>query len=79
MKKAIVLIVLFITLFSIVSCGSVKEVDDYDTAIIDYPGESRKIIEVANWRYCDNDMIQITDEDGRVWLVHASNCILVKD
>lgn len=83
MKKVITLILMAMMLFSLCSCGN-RDVFDtvkkYNKAIIAFPDGTSKTIEVKQWRdYDDGDQLQITAKDGTVYLVHAENCILVRE
>jgi len=84
MKKiiAIILGVLIIAcLFT--GCGFNKQIVDlnyeYDTAIIDMFDGTSKTIKIAKWRDYDGEQLQITDTEGKVWLVSSFNCHLVNE
>lgn len=81
MKK--VFAVITILTMMVVFSGCNKQIIDlqysYKYAIINrYDGE--QIIKISSWRdYSDGDQIQITAEDGTVYLLHSSKVILVSD
>ena len=83
MKKAIAIIILVCLLLAMVSCGNMDLIDTvyrYDKAIISFPDGTSKTIEVLSWTdYEDGDQLQITAEDGTVYLVHSVNCVLVRE
>lgn len=61
-------------------CGYNKQIIDLDysfnKAIIEGVGE----INIKSWRDYDNsDMVQVTSKDGKVYLTHSNNVILVYD
>ena len=83
MKKVITLILTVMMLFTLCSCGNMAIVDTvytYDKAIIEFPDGTTKTIEIKQWQdYEDGEQLQITAQDGTVYLVHAENCILVRE
>ena len=83
MKKFIVLIMIIAALFAFSGCGN-KDLWDtvytYDYAIVYFPDGTAGRIEIKSWTdYEDGDQIQIIAKDGSVYLVHSSNCVLVKE
>lgn len=67
---------------SLAACGNRQFIDTtytYDRAIISLP--DGKVIdgEIQSWRdYDDGDQIQVT-VDGKTYLVHSSNIVLITD
>lgn len=50
----------------------------YDRAIIELPGGESLDVQIEQWAANANQGIyQIRSKDGRIYLVHASDCILV--
>ena len=80
MKKLIIVILIAATL---TSCGNKSLFDTvygYDTAIISLPDGTVKTIEIKEWTdYEDGDQLQIAAKDGTVYLVHSTNCVLIKE
>jgi hypothetical protein len=83
MKKFIMFIAMLTVTTTLMSCGNRTVFDlvyNYDTAIISLPDGTVKTIEIKEWMdYEDGDQLQITDKDGTVYLVHSTNCVLIKD
>jgi major membrane immunogen (membrane-anchored lipoprotein) len=83
MKKIIAAIVLVCMLITLVACGNMDMMDTvytFDYAIIRMPNGTTETVEVKRWLDFDTgDQIQITAKDGTVYLVHSSNCILVRE
>ena len=83
MKKIILAIVAICLLAALVGCGNKDFIDTvytYDYAIISLPDGSSKKVDIKKWTdYSDGDQIQIIAEDGTVYLVHSTNCVLVRE
>ena len=83
MKKIIAVFLLILALISLISCGNKDMFDTvytFDYAIVSFPDGSTKTIEIEKWTdYEDGEQLQITAEDGTVYLVSSYNCILVKE
>lgn len=82
MKKLIVLICVFVLICS-VFCGCEYNRTVFDTtysfteAVI-FRADGEEHVIVKSWcDYENSDMIQITLEDGTVYLTHSSNVILI--
>ena len=60
--------------------GCNKQVFDLDYAFKEaYIIDTDETIKIKSWcDYGDSDMIQFTDTDGKVYLTHSSNVILMK-
>ena len=84
MKKIIALMLItVIGIGMLVGCGN-KQIFDFnqkfDYAIVSFPDGSAKKIELKRWTdYADGDQLQLTAKDGTVYLVHATNCVLVSE
>lgn len=83
MKKIIAAIIMIVMVLTLTACGN-RDVFDtvytYDYAIISLPNGTSEKIEIKQWRdYEDGDQIQITAEDGTVYLVSSVNCVLVRE
>lgn len=81
MKKAIVWIFVLVTLLSLTACN--KQMVDltysYERAILSLP--NGEVIEgkVSSWTdFEDGDQIQVRI-DGKTYLVHSSNIVLISD
>lgn len=86
MKKiltvALLVLLMVVTSLAVVSCGN-KDVFDtvysYERAIVTLPDGTIIEGEVENWRdYPDGDQIQVKI-DGKTYLVHSSNVVLISD
>ena len=82
MKKTIALFMILVALLSMSGCN--RDVVDivwrYDYAIIALPDGTSKKVEIKSWTdYEDGDQIQITATDGTVYLVHSTDCVLVRE
>jgi len=83
MKKIIMTSVILSTmLFTMVGCN--KSIFDteytFSKAIINLDNERTIEVEIAEWKdFDDGDQIQVKTTDGKVYLCHSSNCILVKE
>ena len=42
-------------------------------------GDETKEIEIKKWTDYDGEQLQITDEDGNIYLVSSINCTLIKE
>lgn len=64
----------------IVLSGCNKQVFDFDYAFKEaYIIDTGETIKIKSWNDYDNsDMIQFTDTDGKVYMTHSSNVILMK-
>ena len=52
----------------------------FDRAMIAMPDGTCVELKISNWTdYGDGDQIQIKATDGKTYLVHATNCVLIKD
>ena len=83
MKKIILAFVLICLLIALGGCGNKDFIDTvytYDYAIISMPDGTSIHVDIKKWTdYADGDQIQIIAEDGTVYLVHATNCVLVRE
>lgn len=79
-KKAAV--ALLVAMCSMTACGNRKMGDwnyTYNKAIIEIKdGELMEVV-IKNWCELDSGFIQITTQDGKIYLTHATKCILVKE
>ena len=52
----------------------------FDKAIIDLGNGQMITVEVASWiDYENSDQLQIKSKDGKTYLVHSSDCILINE
>lgn len=67
-------------LCTIMLTGCNKQMLDLDYAFKEaYIVDTGETINIKSWRDFDNsDMIQFTDTDGKVYMTHSSNVILMK-
>ena len=84
MKRKIILLCATAALaLGISGCGNKDMFDtvhSYDYALVTMPDGGVQKIEIKSWiDYEDSDQLQITATDGTVYLVHSTNCILVKE
>lgn len=83
MKKIIAIILsAFMLVATLTGCGN-KDLWDtnytYDKAIISMPDGTILEGKISNWTdYKDGDQIQVTI-DGKVYLVHSSNIVLINE
>lgn len=62
------------------ACGNKTLIDthySFDTAIID-TGLEVITVEIKSWKDFEDGEYQIVAEDGNVYLVHISNCTIIK-
>ena len=85
MKKKFAALVISLGLGVMVftGCGNVDMVDTvytYDKAIIDLGNGKVIEVDVKSWRdYEDGEQLQITAEDGTVYLTSANRCTLIRE
>ena len=82
MKKIIAIFMLIVALVSMSACNKdlIDTVYSYDYAIIEFPDGTSKKVEIKQWTdYEDGDQIQIKATDGTIYLVHSTDCVLVKE
>lgn len=81
MKKLLAIVCVIALLCSaLCACGNMTLIDTTYTfteaAIMRYDGEQH--VKIKSWcDYENSDMIQLTLEDGTVYLTHSSNVILI--
>ena len=81
MKKAIILVLTLILAFSLTACN--KQMVDltysYERAILSLPNGEVVEGKVSSWTdFEDGDQIQVRI-DGKTYLVHSSNIVLISD
>ena len=77
---AIAVVVLIVCMCT--GCGNVQMVDTvytYGRAIIEMPGGEVIEVDIKKWGDYDGEQLQITAEDGTIYLVSSFNCILIRD
>ncbi len=83
MKKIIAILTIIFALLAVTACGNRDMFDTvytYDYAIVSFPDDTVEKIKIKQWKdYEDGEQIQIATKDGTVYLVHADNCILVRE
>ena len=78
---ATLMIVSLMSMICLSSCNKtiVDTTYTFDKAII-HLGEEYITIKVKSWTYYqDGDQIQVTADDGTIYLVHSSNITLIKE
>jgi hypothetical protein len=82
MKKILIAIILFVTVFTSAACGNNQIFDTvytYDRAIISLPDGTKIEGHVEGWKeYDDSDSIQIKI-DGRYYYTHLQNVVLIAE
>ena len=81
MKKAIIVLGLIVCIITCISGCNVDIIDTvwkYDTAITRWPDGSTKVIKIHSWRDYEGEQIQITGEDGTVYLLNSVNTVLIR-
>lgn len=83
MKKLITILLLTALILATAGCGN-KQVFDFeyvfDYAIVRFPDGEVRTIEIEKWRdYDDGEQLQITDKEGRIYLVSSINTVMVKE
>lgn len=77
------IILIVIMIFSLSACGFNKQIIDftykYDTAIINMFDGTTKTVKVKSWTDYDGEQLQITDTEGKTWLVSSINCHLINE
>lgn len=80
MKKARILIGLLLLIVMVTGCN--YEIIDttytYNKAICEI-GNEIKEIKIKKWTDYEGEQLQITDEDGNVYLISSYNCVLIKE
>ena len=85
MKRVIAIILSIILMLGLFSgcAGYNRQIVDfnyeYNTAVIDMFDGTTKTIKIKKWRDYEGEQIQITDENGDVWLVSSINCHLINE
>lgn len=79
MKKKILILSMIIGL-STTGCNyaMVDTTFKYDTAIIKLANDEVIVVEVKSWTDYDGEQLQITGEDGTVYLTNSYRCDLIK-
>lgn len=83
MRNRIIAVTIGILLaMSLTACGNKQLIDThyvFNKAIINTHTEVITV-DVKSWKdYEDGDQIQITTTDGKTYLVHSSQCTLIKE
>ena len=82
MKKIAALALVIALIVGLTACGNQMLLDTvytFDTAIIKMPDGEVLTVEIEKWSdYEDGDQLQIIAKDGTVYLVHSTNCVLMR-
>lgn len=79
MKK---LLVSLFAVFMLAGCGNSTIIDTnytFDKAIVKMPGGEVKEFKIKQWADYDGEQIQITTEEGNIYLFSTFNCVLVNE
>ena len=86
MKKAFAVIAVVLMTMVVLAGCDFRGYDWIDTnysfnkALIKMPDGSVQTVEIEKWADAsDGEQLTITAKDGTIYLVHATNCILVKE
>lgn len=89
MKKIIgfltgIIITICVMIFAFSVCGGFnKQIFDfnyeYDTAIINMFDGTVKKVKIKSWTDYEGEQLQITDTEGKTWLVSSINCHLINE
>lgn len=81
-KIAVVMIMVFSTMFALTGCGNKDMLDTvytYDYAIVSMPDGTIEKIEIKQWCDYEGEQVQIKAKDGTIYLVSSVNCILIRE
>ena len=82
MKKIIALVLTIILVVALSACGNKQLIDttySFERAIISMPNGEVVEGEITSWKdYDDGDQIQVKI-DGKTYLVHSSNIVLISE
>lgn len=82
MKKLVLVLVCAICLLGATGCGNYDTLNfcyTYDYAIIQLQNGTVVEGKIKSWRdYEDGEQLQITMEDGTIYLTNSFNCTLIK-
>lgn len=79
MKKVLLSL---LALFVLTGCGNSTIIDTnytFDKAIIKMPDGEIKEVKIQKWADYEGEQVQITDEDGTIYLVSTFNCVLINE
>lgn len=83
MKRKLIAIIAILCFIIVVFTSCNKQLLDttynYNKAIIDLKNGEVVEINIKSWRDYDGEQLQITAEDGTVYLVSSINCTLIKE
>ena len=81
MKKLICTMLIICSMLTLSACGNMSIMAEcyYDYAIVAYPNGAMQTIYIKDWREYNENMIQLTDEDGKVYLFHSNDVVLIKE
>lgn len=81
MKRLLILPIITLGFVACISGCNVDIIDTvwkYDTAITRWPDGSTKVIKIRSWKDYEGEQIQITGEDGNVYLLNSVNTVLIR-
>lgn len=81
-KRGHILTALLLLVMLVLVTGCNKQIFDttysYDYAYCDYQNDKVPTeMQIKKWNDYDGEQLQIIDEDGNVWLVNSTRCVLV--
>lgn len=80
-----IILTIGVMVFSFSACGFNKLIFDftyeyeYDTAIINMFDGTVKEVKIKSWTDYEGEQLQITDTEGKTWLVSSINCHLINE
>ena len=78
-----IILTIGVMVFSLSTCGFNKQMFDftyeYDTAIINMFDGTVKEVKIKSWTDYEGEQLQITDTEGKTWLVSSINCHLINE
>ena len=78
-----IILIICTMVFSLSACGFNKQIFDfnyeYNTAIINMFDGTVKKVKIKSWKDYEGEQFQITDTEGKTWLVSSINCHLINE
>ena len=82
MKKILVIVLILCAMLTMSGCNQtiIDLTYKYDYALVVFPDGTTDKIYIKSWTdFEDGDQIQITDMNGKTYLFHSENVVLVKE
>ena len=78
-----IILIICTMVFSLSAYGFNKQIFDfnyeYNTAIINMFDGTVKKVKIKSWKDYEGEQFQITDTEGKTWLVSSINCHLINE